>query len=52
MLSIKIRSRLTAWSVKKDTENTDSKVVRTNNNRLLLQPTCSDCKSKKSRLVK
>ena len=52
MLSIKIRWRLIAWSVKKDTENTDSKVVRINNNRLLLQPTGSDCKNKKSRFVK
>ena len=52
MLSIKIRWRLIAWSVKKDTENTDSKVVRINNNRLLLQPTGSDYKNKKSRFVK
>ena len=52
MLSIKIRWRLIAWSVKKDTENTDSKVVRINNNRLFLQPTGSDCKNKKSRFVK
>ena len=37
---------------KKDTENTDSKVVRTKNNRLLMQSTCSDCKNKKSQFVK
>ena len=37
---------------KKDTENIDSKVVRTKNNRLLMQSICSDCKNKKSRFVK
>ena len=37
---------------KKDTENIDSKVVRTKNNRLLMQLICSDCKNKKSRFVK
>ena len=36
----------------KDTENTDPKIVRTKNNRLLMQSTCSDCKNKKSRFVK
>ena len=37
---------------KKDTENIDSKMVRTKNNRLLMQSKCSDCKNKKSRFVK
>ena len=37
---------------KKDTENIDPRVVRTKNNRLLMQSTCSDCKNKKSRFVK
>ena len=37
---------------KKDTENIDPKIVRTKNNRLLMQSTCSNCKSKKSRFVK
>ena len=37
---------------KKDTENIDPKIVRTKNNRLLMQSTCSDCKNKKSRFVK
>ena len=37
---------------KKDTENTDSKVVRAKNNRLLMQSKCSDCKNKKSRFIK
>ena len=36
----------------KDTENGDSKIFRTKNNRLLMQSICSDCKNKKSRFVK
>ena len=34
------------------TENIDPKMVRTKNNRLLMQSICSDCKNKKSRFVK
>ena len=37
---------------KKYTENIDPKVVRTKNNRLLVQSICSDCRNKKSRFVK
>ena len=37
---------------KKDTENIDSKIVRTKNNRLLMQSKCSHCRNKKSRFVK
>ena len=37
---------------KKDTENIDPKIVRTKNNRLLMQSKCSDCKNKKSQFVK
>ena len=37
---------------KKSTENIDRKVVRTKNNRLLMQLICSDCKNKKPRFVK
>ena len=37
---------------KKDTENVDSKIFRTKNNRLLMRSICSDCKNKKSRFVK
>ena len=37
---------------KKDTENIDQKIVRTKNNRLLMQTECSDCRNKKSRFVK
>ena len=35
-----------------NTENIDPKVIRTKNNRLLMQSTCSECKNKKSRFVK
>ena len=37
---------------RKDTDNIDSKIFRTKNNRLLLQSICSNCKNKKSRFVK
>ena len=35
-----------------NTENIDPKIFKTKNNRLLMQPKCSDCKNKKSRFVK
>ena len=37
---------------KKDTENLDSKIFRTKNNRLIMQAKCSDCGNKKSRFIK
>ena len=37
---------------KKDTENIDPKIFKTNNNRLIMQSKCSVCKNKKSRFVK
>ena len=37
---------------KKDTENIDPKMVRTKNNRLVMQSKCSVCGTKKSRFVK
>ena len=37
---------------KKDTENLDSKIFRTKNNRLIMQSECSDCRNKKSRFIK
>ena len=37
---------------KRDTENIDSKMFRTKNNRLIMQSKCSVCKNKKSRFVK
>ena len=37
---------------KKDTENIDPKMVRTKNNRLIIQSKCPVCRIKKSRFVK
>ena len=37
---------------KKDTANTDPKMFKTKNNRLLMQSKCSVCGTKKSRFVK
>ena len=37
---------------KTNTKNIDPRVVRTRNNKLLMQSTCSDYKNKKSRFVK
>ena len=37
---------------RKDTENIDPKMVRTKNNRLLMQSKCSVCGIKNSRFVK
>ena len=37
---------------RKDTENVDPKMVRTKNNRLVMQSRCSVCGIKKSRFVK
>ena len=37
---------------KKETFNIDLKMVKTKNNRLLMQTKCSVCKTKKSRSVK
>ena len=37
---------------KKDTEDLDSKIFKTKNNRLIMQSKCTDCGIKKSRFVK
>ena len=37
---------------KKDTENIDSKMFRTNNNRLIMQSKCPVCRIKQTRFVK
>ena len=37
---------------KKDTENIDPKMVRTKNNRLIMQSKCPICRIKRSRFVK
>ena len=47
-----IKMKTYCLKCKKDTENTDSKVVTAKNNRLLMQSKCSDCKNKKSRFIK
>ena len=36
---------------KKDTENTNPKLFRTKNGRLILKSTCAACNNKKSRLI-
>ena len=37
---------------RKDTENTDTKIVRAKNNRLVMQSKCSVCGIRKSRFLK
>ena len=37
---------------KKDTENIDPKIVRTENNRLVMKSKCSVCRIKKSKFIK
>ena len=37
---------------KKDTDNSDPKMFRTKNNRLLMQSTCNVCKNKKIKIFK
>ena len=37
---------------KNDTKNMDLKIVRTKNNKLIMESKYSDCKNKKSRFVK
>ena len=42
----------TYWVSRRDTENIDPKMVRTRNNRWVMQSKCSACGTKKSRFVK
>ena len=49
---IKAKWRLIAWSVEKIQEILTQKLVRTKNNRLVMQLKCSVCGIKKSRFVK
>ena len=37
---------------RKNTENLNWKIFKTKNGRLIMQPKCSDCRTKKSRFVK
>ena len=48
------KNKMKTYCVKcrRDTENIDPKMVRTKNNRLVMQSKCSVCGIKKSRLVK
>ena len=48
------KSKMRTYCVKcrRDTENIDPKMVRTKNNRLIMQSKCSACGIKKSRFVK
>ena len=48
------KNKMKTYCVKcrKDTENIDPKIVRTKNNRLVMQSKCSACGIKKSRFVK
>ena len=54
IINIRYKDKMKTYCVKckKDTENNDPKIVRTKNNRLLMQTKCSDCGNKKSRFVK
>ena len=36
----------------KDSENLDSRILRTKNDRLIMQSKCSHCENKKSRFIK
>ena len=38
-------------SCKKDTENTNQKMIETKNNRLIILSKCAICKNKKSRFI-
>ena len=54
IIYIKYKNKMKTYCVKckKDTENLDSKIFRTKNNRLIMQSKCSDCENKKSRFIK
>ena len=48
------KNKMKTYCVKcrKNTENLNSKIFKTKNNRLIMQSKCSDCGIKKSRFVK
>ena len=52
MQHIKYKMKTYCMKCRKDTENIDPKMVRTKNNRLVMQSKCSVCGIKKSRFVK
>ena len=45
-----MKSYCVKW--RKDTENVDPKIVKTKNNRIIMQSKCSVCRIKKPRFVK
>ena len=51
-INIKIRWRLIVWSVQKILKILTQKIVRTKDNRLVMQSKCSVCGIRKSRSVK
>ena len=53
-INVTYKNKMKTYCVKcrKDTENIDPKIVRTKNNRLVMQSKCSVCGIKKSRFVK
>ena len=52
--NVTYKNKMKTYCVKcrKDTENIDPKMVRTKNNRLVMQSKCSVCEIKKSRFLK
>ena len=51
MKNVKNKMKTYCIKCRKDTENIDPKIVRTKNNRLVMQSKCSVCAIKKSRFV-
>ena len=54
MINIKYKNKMKTYCIKctQDAENIDPKIVRTKNNRLVMQSKCSVCGIKKSRFVR
>ena len=52
-INAKYKNKMKTYCLKckKGTENLDSKIFRTKNNRLIMQSICSGCRNKKSRFV-
>ena len=47
-----MRKETYCLSCRKNTENTNLKIVKCKNNRSMIQPNCAICSSKKSRFIK
>ena len=54
MINTKYKNKMKTYCVKckKGTENIDPKIFKTENNKLIMQSQCTDCRNKKSRFVK